>query len=439
MSNNGNRNNMDTTPETAYEIVRRKKRKWPAVLAICLAGAAAAIIIPVLFLRSKTVNLSEYVDVSYEGINGYAVPKGLVDTNGLYNALAGKEQDAAKLESYKNFADSVTAAVSGEKVSNGDKLEVNVTFDENLRNNTGYKVSGESFSVTAEGIDAGKSVNLFEDASIDITGISPEAMLRVENNSKDEYLSTLQFKADKEKVANGDTVSIKCEVTDDELADHGFTTTSLSAMYDVEGLSEYITEDDITGSITDKIREECKTLIETETADNTYRMIYKLTNNAEYLSVPNTETAEDIETADMHLLKRKAEAGQQGNPENYIIAVFKAKIKVQDKEETGYFAFTYPDSYVTADGQVKINSDTLKDTLQMNTDLNALLEANIKNREDTYDAETLTSKAEAKEKETLSESETDTSETDESPKESTEASKDNTEESRTTESSQAAN
>ena len=433
MSNNNNTDNMNKSPETAYEIVKRKKRKWPVILAVCLAGAAAAIIIPVLLFRAKTVNLSEYVDVAYEGINGYAAPKCVVDTEGLYNALAGEEKNTEKLTYYKNFADSVAAAVTGEKVSNGDKLEVNVTFDENLRNNTGYKVSGERFSVTAEGIDPGKSVNLFENASIEITGISPEANLKVENKSDDEYLRTLQFRADKEKVANGDTVSIKCEVTDDELAEHGFTTTSLSAMYDVEGLSEYISEDLITDSIVDKIKEECKSLIETETADNTYRMIYKLTNNADYLTVQNTETAEDIEAVDVYLLKRKAEAGQQGNPENYIIAVYKAKIKAQDKEETGYFAFTYPDSYVTSDGQVNINSDTLKDTLQMNTDINALLDANVKSREETYDAVTLKPQAETHEKETESASETQSSE------ESTEASTDNTEESETTESSQAAN
>ena len=433
MSNNNNTDNMNKSPETAYEIVKRKKRKWPVILAVCLAGAAAAIIIPMLLFRAKTVNLSEYVDVAYEGINGYAAPKCVVDTEGLYNALAGEEKNTEKLTYYKNFADSVAAAVTGEKVSNGDKLEVNVTFDENLRNNTGYKVSGERFSVTAEGIDPGKSVNLFENASIEITGISPEANLKVENKSDDEYLRTLQFRADKEKVANGDTVSIKCEVTDDELAEHGFTTTSLSAMYDVEGLSEYISEDLITDSIVDKIKEECKSLIETETADNTYRMIYKLTNNADYLTVQNTETAEDIEAVDVYLLKRKAEAGQQGNPENYIIAVYKAKIKAQDKEETGYFAFTYPDSYVTSDGQVNINSDTLKDTLQMNTDINALLDANVKSREETYDAVTLKPQAETHEKETESASETQSSE------ESTEASTDNTEESETTESSQAAN
>lgn len=383
MSNNDNTQDTSNTPETAYEIVKRKKKKWPVILGLCIAGAAA-IAIPVALSQAKTVDLSEYVSVAYDGISGYATPKTVVDTEGLYNALAGEEKNGTKLEAYKNFADSVAASVTGEKVSNGDSLDVNVTFNEDFRKISGYKVNNESFTVKAEGIDPGKSVNLYENATIDITGISPEAVLKIENKSADEYLKTLVFYADKELVANGDEVILKCDVTDEELAEHGFVATDLAAMYEVKGLSEYIKETDVTKTIADRIIEEDKKLIETETADDKYRMLYKLTNNAEYLSVPNAETAEDIELTGLYLLKRKPETGIQGNPENMITAVYKAKIKAQDKEETGYFAFTYPDSYVTADGKTEIKSDTLVDTLQMNTDEKALTGENVLGRNGAY-------------------------------------------------------
>ena len=383
MSNNEDNN--DIYEEPAYEVTKKKKRKWPVILGVCLAGAAAAIAIPLAVMNSKTVKLSDYIEMTYDGISGYATPKSTINTEALYNALAGEEKDAAKLETYKNFAESVSASVAGEKVANGDVLEVNVTFDEELRKDTGYKVSGETFSVTAEGIDPGTGINLFENASINITGISPDATIAVENKSSDEYLKTLQFSSDKTTVANGDSVALKCNVTDEELAGHGYTTTSLSAMYEVSGLSEYIGVEDITKAIADKITEEGKSLIESETADNTYRMIYKLTNNAEYLTVPNTETAEGIELSEFYLLKRKPETDKNGNAENMIVAIYKADLKVQDKTETGYFAFIYPDSYVTADGKTELNTDALIDTMQMNTDLNALNEAVIKSREGSYE------------------------------------------------------
>ena len=178
---------------------------------------------------------------------------------------------------------------------------------------------------------------------------------------------------------------LKCDVTDEELATHGFTTTSLSAVYDVKGLSEYIGYGDLTKAMADRISEEDKKLIETETADDTYRMIYKLTNNAEYLSVPNTEKAENIEQTGLYFIKRKPETGKQGNPENCIIAVYKAVIKVQDREETGYFAFTYPDSYVTSDGKAEIKNDSLADTLQMSTNEKTLTDENILSRNGGYD------------------------------------------------------
>lgn len=383
MSNNEDNN--DIYEEPAYEVTKKKKRKWPVILGVCLAGAAAAIAIPLAVMNSKTVKLSDYIVMTYDGISGYATPKSVINTEALYNALAGEEKDAARLEAYKNFADSVSASVAGEKVANGDAIEVNVTFDEELRKNTGYSVSGETFTVTAEGIDPGKSVNLFENASINITGISPDATIAVENKSSDEYLKTLEFSADKASVANGDSVALRCNVTDEELAEHGYTTTSLSAMYEVSGLSEYIGVEDITKSVADKLVEDNKALIEAETADNTYRMIYKLTNNAEYLTVPNTETAEGIELSELYLFKRKPETERTGNAENMIVAIYKADLKVQDKTETGYFAFIYPDSYVTADGKTELNTDALIDTMQMNTDLNALNEAVIKSREGSYE------------------------------------------------------
>lgn len=385
MNNNDNTKDTNTTPETAYEVVKHKKKKWPVILGICLAGAAAAIAIPVALSQTKSVKLSDFVSLTYDGISGYAKPMTVVDTEGLYKALAGDEKNTGRLETYKSFADSVSASVTGENVSNGDALEINVTFDEELRKNTGYKVKDEIYSVTAEGIDPGKSVNLFENASIDITGISPDATLKVGNDSSDEYLKTLTYSADKTTVANGDQVAIKCDVTDEELAAHGFTTTSLSAVYDVKGLSEYIGYGDLTKAMADRISEEDKKLIETETADDTYRMIYKLTNNAEYLSVPNTEKAENIEQTGLYFIKRKPETGKQGNPENCIIAVYKAVIKVQDREETGYFAFTYPDSYVTSDGKVEIKNDSLVDTLQMSTNEKTLTDENVLSRNGGYD------------------------------------------------------
>ncbi len=371
--------------EPAYEIVKRKTRKWPLVFGIVLAGAVAAIAIPVIIMQTRTVKLSEFVNVEYNGISGYASPHGVIDNEKLYNSLAGEEKDVEKLETYKNFADSVSASVSGSKVSNGDSLEIKVTYDDELRKNTGYKVSEESFTITAEGIDPGKSVNLFEDASINITGISPDAVLDIENRSSDEYLGKLTFSSDKEKVANGDNVTIKCDVTDEELAEHGFTTSSLSAAYDVKGLSEYIKAADIDKSLVDIIAEEDKKFIESETADDKFRMLYKLTDNAEYLSVPNTEKAEGTVLEQLYLLKKKEGVKDNNSPENIIVAVLRSDITAKDKKETGYFAFLFPNSYVTAEGETEVNFDEAKASYELNTDKNVLLEKTVKVREGDYD------------------------------------------------------
>ena len=226
--------------DSQYEVTKKKRKVWPWIL-LAAAGAAAAGVAIWFAAFNKSVKISDYVSLKYDGIDGYATPECVVDREALYEAMAGKENNSDRLASYRAFADSVTASTTGDHISNGDKLDVNVTFDESAREKTSYKVNDAQFSIVAEGIDSGKQMNLFENVSIKINGISPHATMEVVNNNTDEFLKGLVYKTDKDKnLCNGDRVMLSCEVTDDELADHGITTTSLTAMYDVSGLSEYV-------------------------------------------------------------------------------------------------------------------------------------------------------------------------------------------------------
>lgn len=371
-----------------YEVTKKKRKVWPWIL-LAAAGAAAAGVAIWFAAFNKSVKISDYVSLKYDGIDGYATPECVVDREALYEAMAGKENNSDRLASYRAFADSVTASTTGDHISNGDKLDVNVTFDESARERTSYKVNDAQFSIVAEGIDSGKQMNLFENVSIKINGISPHATMEVVNNNTDEYLKGLVYKTDKEKnLCNGDRVMLSCEVTDDELADHGITTTSLTAMYDVSGLSEYVQ----TGKVLPRklMEERVKRhgeIIENDTKDDTFRMLFKATSDPQYLTVPNNETATDIKQEAVYFIQKKPENKDENGSENKVAFLHSAKISVGDKSETIYFLFTYDDIFINAEGEYKFITGDADAEYIAGRDKDKLVNDNIKKLESGYTIE----------------------------------------------------
>ncbi len=412
----GNRGSGGQWQEGQYEVTKKRRRVWPWIL-LAAAGAAAAAVAVWFFMFNKTVSISDYVSVKYDGIDGYATPECVVDRDRLYEAMAGKENNPEKLAYYRGFADSVTASVEGDHISNGDSLNVNVTYDEAAREKTNYKVNNTQFSVTADGIDSGKSMNLFENVSIKINGISPYATMEIVNNNTDEYLKSLEYKTDKaENLKNGDRVTLSCEVTDDELAEHGLTTTALTAMYDVSGLSEYVQSGKAIPRklMEDKVKRHGE-IIDKETKDDTFRMLYKATSDAKYLTVPNNETAADIKQEGIYFLKKKPENKEGNNSENKVAFLHSAKISVGDDSETIYFLFTYDDLFVNADGEYKFISGDEDADYIAGRDKGKLVDDNIKRLESGYTNEqvdlTALSDKEKEKEETTSSEEGNTEET----------------------------
>lgn len=215
----------------------------------------------------KTIKLSDYYEITYEGGNGFGK---------AYAELKYEELEAAICE-IKDFSMdgagywSVVEAVEGdyikvdvtpnENLKNGDKVEV--TFDvPNEKFIKGVNLKADSAKVKVEGLEKFKVIkdkDLFKDIEIIYTDYSPYLEVEVENKSKDEFLRTVSYSVDHSgEIANGDTITIEAS-WDDSIADEHKCTVNASGKQQVkvQGQAEYLLKKDmLTNEVITKIKEQ---------------------------------------------------------------------------------------------------------------------------------------------------------------------------------------
>ena len=92
-------------------------------------------------------------------------------------------------------------------ITNGDKIQVKVSYDKAIAKEAGLSVSNGTFNVRAKGIQSGTYIDLFQNIEVVFAGISPDAYVVVKNNWNEEFLAALDYKADKpEGISVGDEV-----------------------------------------------------------------------------------------------------------------------------------------------------------------------------------------------------------------------------------------
>lgn len=365
-----------------------KRKVGPWIAAPIVGGGIIPIAIAIQAYNAKGLDISKYITAEYVGINGYAKGNYTFDKEAFYNDLAKNENNESKLASYKNFADSIVVTSDDTTIKNGENVKLNISYDNAAMKATGYHIKKDSYSFVANGIAEGKNVNLFQDISVKINGISPEATAIVLNNSEDEYLKTLQYKTDKSTgLANGDRIMITCEVTAQELASHGYTTSGTSVMYDVSGLSTYVSDvNRITKEVVYNVANIDKTMLDEETVDTTFRMVYKLTGNRDFLGLINNESLSDFNISKAYFLKKKSSNKNINDPENILILVNKIKINADDRSEEGYAAVLHYNVYTKADGStVEVDTSNLKNQYALGQNEEELIQLNVNNKEAGYE------------------------------------------------------
>ena len=84
------------------------------------------------------------------------------------------------------------------------------------------------YTYKASGITDGAVVDIYARINVAFTGISPDAMVLVNNEWEDDYLKTLTFSVNKANgITLGDTIKVTCDQPYEELARHGIIARSM--------------------------------------------------------------------------------------------------------------------------------------------------------------------------------------------------------------------
>lgn len=353
------------------------------VIAFVFVALLAIIIIIGIVIYNHRFDVRNYITVSYVGANDYASPEFSVDKEGLKNALIGDKTDANVLSAINSLVNSIEVSSEATDLSNGDKFEINISYDKSYEEAAGVKLNLTKYSIRVEGVSSGTKISLFDNIEVTFQGISPEATVLITNNSEDEYLQSLTFEADKTtNISFGDTVIVSCKESYEDIARHGYLVDSLEASYTADKLGEYINGvEDIDINVINEIVEESKKAITTKTSDTTFRMLYKATANKDYLKQANIETASDIKLVSKYLLAN----GTNGSDyNNILILIFSATISNESASETVYFAFSYYNSYITVDNQFSVIRSESNDNYDVSTSLESLQNSLINSQKERY-------------------------------------------------------
>ncbi len=331
-----------------------------AVIGIIAVVVAVAI---ALFVHANRFDIKEYIKPVYTGANGYASVTFVIDEDGLYARLSGKNPDSDKQYYVRKFIESLSVHSDATDIKNGDTLNVIIDYNQSYADNAKADIAHNEYTYKVKGITDGAVVDLYTGVSVTFTGISPDARIIVSNDWEDDYLKTLNFTADKsEGIKLGDRITVSCDTSYEDLARQGIIARSMDMEVVADMLSSYCeSASDINSDTMNTIYSEIKDTIKKETEDATYRMLYAATGNTDYLYHLNEENADNIQIEKAYFLNKKDNDEEKNNSSNvirnYIVVEASADISDNESNEKVYFMFVYNNAYITIDGVFNVGHD----------------------------------------------------------------------------------
>ncbi len=300
-SNNVLNNIMNTLKNTDKKIL------GIGALVVCLVIG----LVVFFTTRKPTIDLQDYITVEITGADGYGKADvdfdydqfeldaldaaGLTDIAYQYIGYDYEDlqyvlssEDYSKIFNYAYAVDSVDYEVdvtSG--LSNGDKVTVTFTFNNDLASEAGFKFKGNDYTVTVSDLGELEAIDPFEGVTIDYTGVSPNLEASVNTDGANEVVSNyVRFSlSEDDDITIGDTITVSITNYDEEdfANDYGVTFTSLSKEYKCEDASYYTKS---ASEINDTFLTEAKTAVE-ESLNNALNFNISSTNTKTYVSNEN--------------------------------------------------------------------------------------------------------------------------------------------------------
>ena len=333
---------------------------------------------------NRSVNLSDYIKVTYSGLQSSGKPICEVEKDKLYLQLAGEEKNTVVLAKLKTIIDSITIEANGSNLSNGDSVVITVSYDKESAKKVGCDFNKSKYSIKVSGLGQGKLIDIFENVEVVVAGISPEAYANLSNKWTEDDLKNISFTIQNpSNISKGDVIVVTCNASEDEMTQRGYIVQSYTKEYKVDKVNCYLSDvSQIDMQLLNTIKSEAIDTIKTETESLKFRMFYKATNDSSYLFQYNNEWVNSTTFIKAVYLSKKVNA--EANTNNYIYLLFKSNISNGSTTSDIYFAFEYPDGIITNDEKFAIAHNNQSTRYICGLDYNDIYSRIVSSKEASY-------------------------------------------------------
>lgn len=312
--------------------MKKTLRSLAAVSALCLCVSASA-------CGKKSVNVTENLEMKFNGYDGYATASLLNSTDWISNVVTtyGEGMDMTQLAMLEaNLYDAVDFdIVPAEDISNGDEITVTVTVDNTKFEDQKFQLEGGTVTFTAEGLEEVETFDPFTGLNLTYEGFAPNGTAYI-SSSPDVNLS---FSMDKNTgLSNGDTITVTAETytgvsMEEFCAQYGKMPSVTEKTFTVEGLPAYASE-------IAEIPEEMMQKMDTQAQD-----VFKASVAREW---DEPEGLQSITLLGHYFLKPK-DINTELSPFNKIYLVYEVKATNSNIGEFTYFYYTRFDNIILLD------------------------------------------------------------------------------------------
>ena len=232
--------------------------------------------------RTVTYSTEDYVSISVSGANGDGRASVSGGTKEFYNKINndlfdGEATDLELAAMELQIYDSVKYELDGEKtgLSNGDKLKITMTADNERLENLGLKFKLDEYTYVVEGLEEPKELDIWDGVTVTYDGISSSGSAKAEYNGNDEFVkNNVRYSIDKAYgLSNGDEIVVKASCSQNKLDENLYVIKETEKSYTVEGLPYYA--QDISGYDINEIDEQLFALAKEKADKSTWAEAYE--------------------------------------------------------------------------------------------------------------------------------------------------------------------
>lgn len=353
---------------------KKKKIIKISVIAVIIIAIIAAVIIYFTVFHKKTINLADYIDVKFytetsdsyyyddtenEAYDGYSTAEVTLDSEKLKDFLGSRR-------AAERFIEKTTLTIQNENngnLSNGDNLEIKVEISSNYLDDEKLKLKEDVISVPVEGLEEANVLDLFgeDDFEVEVTGISPNLSVSVNNNSTNEFIkdNVSYSVSEYSGIANGDTITITAYYDATTALEEGIIIAQDTYEYTVEGMPEYVDSvEDLSSTALESIRAKFVEYVNDAISDEGIDVI---SYNYDGVSYSDQYTASTPELVATYLLTKKG-TSSYWNDDNKLCAIYKVVYTITSTGSTYEWYFVV-DTYDVAikDGELYNGEDLYYD------------------------------------------------------------------------------